>query len=154
MFIEKTEYREYEPEVLQNYLKNVDYFEVTERRKVVLVESPYFNADIRIMKENIEYARKCLVDCLNRYESPIATHLLYTQFLDDRNQEQRDNGIDAGLEIGLVCDKTVVYLDRGISSGMAKGIEHAIRNNRIVEYRYLDRRIEIKNNILFTNPTI
>lgn len=47
----------------------------------VVVESP-FAGDIQ---KNIEYARKCMADCLKRGEAPFASHLLYTQdgILDD-----------------------------------------------------------------------
>lgn len=85
----------------------------------VIIESP-FAGDV---KRNIEYARKCMQDSFNRGEFPFASHLLYTQCLDDTIPEQRALGINAGLEWGKHADKTVVYTDLGISKGMNYGIE-------------------------------
>ena len=63
--------------------------------KLVIVESPYAG-DIN---KNIEYARAAVRDSLSRGESPIASHLLYTQegILRDEVEEERQWGIDAGL---------------------------------------------------------
>lgn len=99
--------------------------------KLVILESPYAG-DI---EANAEYARKCMLDCLCRHEAPMASHLLYTQCLDDTNPHERRLGIDAGLEWGKVAEKTVVYTDRGISKGMQYGIDNAIRAGREIEYR-------------------
>lgn len=74
-----------------------------------------------------------------RGEAPIASHLLYTQsgILRDADLAERKWGIDAGLAWGEVADATVVYVDRGISQGMHKGIARAKAEGRVVEYRRL-----------------
>ena len=102
---------------------------------LVIVESP-FAGDI---EKNQEYARACLRDCLLKGESPYASHLLFTQkgILDDSIPEERKLGIDAGLEWGKLANKTVIYTDLGISSGMEYGIKNAKANNREIEYREL-----------------
>ena len=99
----------------------------------VILESP-FAGDI---EKNLEYARRCMRDCFMRGEAPIASHLLYTQegILDDNRPDERKLGIDAGLLWGEHAEKTVVYTDLGISSGMHYGIKNAILNDRPVEYR-------------------
>lgn len=84
--------------------------------KLVIIESPYAG-DI---EANEEYARKALLDSLKRGEAPIASHLLYTQVLDDNVPEQRELGIDAGLAWRIKCDYAVFYIDRGWSSGMGE----------------------------------
>jgi hypothetical protein len=103
--------------------------------RFVIVESPYAGE----IETNIKYARACMADCLIRGEAPFASHLLYTQegVLDDNKPEERKLGIEAGLEIGKRADATVVYVDRGISSGMKWGIKAAEEAGRRVEYRYL-----------------
>ena len=103
--------------------------------RLVIVESP-FAGDI---EGNIAYARACVRDSLSRGEAPIASHLLYTQdgILRDEVPEERQWGIDAGLAWGAVAEATVVYTDRGISRGMAYGIDSAHRAGRRVEYRSL-----------------
>jgi hypothetical protein len=35
------------------------------------------------LRRNIRYAQLCVLDCLQRGEAPFASHLLYTQVLDD-----------------------------------------------------------------------
>lgn len=101
----------------------------------VILESP-FAGDI---ERNIQYARACIRDSLLRGESPIASHLLYTQegILDDTVPEERKRGIEVGLAWVPVSDATVVYADLGISSGMKAGIERAQRFGKPVFYREL-----------------
>jgi len=102
---------------------------------LVLIESPYAG-DVQL---NELYARAAMRDCLERGEAPFASHLLFTQprVLDDSIPEQRARGIEAGLAWGAKADKTVVYIDRGISAGMRQGIERAKAEGRPVEYRTL-----------------
>lgn len=102
----------------------------------VIVESPYAGD----VERNVEYARRCIRDCLLRGEAPIASHLLYTQpgVLDDNVPSERQHGIDAGLAWGAVADATVVYVDLGTSNGMRYGIANADAAGRPVEYRWLD----------------
>lgn len=97
----------------------------------VILESP-FAGD---MLANRAYAIECLRDSLLRGEAPFASHILYTEALDDTDPAERALGIEAGLLIGKYAEKTVVYVDRGISPGMVYGIKRAVRENRPIEYR-------------------
>lgn len=99
----------------------------------VVVESP-FAGDIQ---KNIEYARKCMADCLKRGEAPFASHLLYTQdgILDDDIPHERELGIEAGFLWGELAEKVVVYQDLGISGGMQLGIDKATARDIPIEYR-------------------
>ncbi len=103
--------------------------------KLVILESPFAGN----IQENIDYARKCMRDCLMRGEFPFASHLLYTQkgILRDEIPEERKLGIEAGLNWGKFAETTVVYTDLGITSGMKFGIERAGQEGRTVEYRSL-----------------
>ena len=76
-------------------------------------------------------------------ESPIASHLLYTQsgILDDKKPDDRRLGIDAGHAWLGVCDSLVVYVDRGITSGMVTGIKNAKGHNLRIEYRSLENKL-------------
>jgi hypothetical protein len=104
----------------------------------VVVESP-FAGNIVQRWLNRRYARRCLRDCLQRGESPFASHLLYAQpgILRDGVAHERDLGIRAGLEWGNQAQATVIYVDRGISAGMRRGIEAAEKAGRPVERRSL-----------------
>lgn len=103
--------------------------------RLVIIESPYAG-DI---EANVEYARACVRDSLLRGEAPIASHLLYTQpgVLRDEVPEERRHGIDAGLAWRKVAEASVVYTDRGITSGMKYGIAAAEAAGIAVEYRSL-----------------
>lgn len=99
--------------------------------RLVIVESP-LAGDV---ETNIEYAKDALADCFERGEAPFASHLLYPGTLDDDIPDQRTLGIEAGLAWGAKADATVVYVDRGISRGMAQGILRAHEEGRPVEVR-------------------
>ncbi len=107
--------------------------------RLVIVESPFKGKNKADEKLNIEYARAAMRDCLLRGEAPYASHLLYTQagILDDGKPEERELGIEAGLEWGRAASLTVVYTDRGISDGMKLGISRARKQGRGVEERTL-----------------
>jgi hypothetical protein len=102
--------------------------------RLVIVESP-LSGDV---PTNQEYARLALLDSLRRGESPLASHLLYPQVLDDAEPDERRIGIEAGLAWGIHADATVVYTDKGISGGMKYGINRAIAEGRVIEYRSLE----------------
>ena len=59
--------------------------------------------------------------------APIAPHLLYPQFLDDRDPEERDAGKKCGLQFLNLCDEMWV-LGRKITQGMAAEIAAANAN--------------------------
>jgi hypothetical protein len=99
----------------------------------VIIESPYAGD----VERNTRYAKACMKDCLERGEAPFASHLLYTQVLDDTDPVEREWGIEAGLIWGACADLTVVYTDLGISGGMRYGIKHAEDANIPIEYRSL-----------------
>jgi len=82
--------------------------------KRVIIEYPYAGD----VQRNIQYAKLCLKDSLMRGEAPIASHLLYTQVLDDLIPEEWKMGIDSGLAWIDMIDLHVFYLDYGWSSGM------------------------------------
>jgi hypothetical protein len=95
--------------------------------KLVILESPYRGDSYEDTERNEQYARVCLGDCIKRGESPIASHLLYTQpgILDDSKPEERKLGMEAGWAWYSVAQACVVYADYGISSGMWAGIQRA-----------------------------
>jgi hypothetical protein len=104
--------------------------------RLVILESP-FAGDITLNKS---YARACVRDCLLRGESPIASHLLFTQpeVLRDDIPDERKLGIAAGHAWYRVADACVVYVDRGISDGMQQGIEIAKAAGVPIDIRNVD----------------
>jgi len=103
--------------------------------KRVILESPYAG-DI---ERNIDYARKCVRHSLSLGESPIASHLLYTQdgILDDAVPDERMRGINAGIAWKEVADLQVFYIDYGYSNGMKFALEYAKEHKIQTEERLI-----------------
>lgn len=99
----------------------------------VVIESPYAGA----IADNLKYARKALLDSLKRGEAPFASHLLYTQVLQDMIPKEREAGIAANLSMIETIGRVVVYEDLGISPGMAEAIALAVLRGFPVEHRRL-----------------
>lgn len=97
----------------------------------VVIESP-LAGDV---ERSTHYAQAAMRDSLARGEAPFASHLLYTQVLDDLDPAQREQGIQAGFAWHDAAEKSVVYTDLGISNGMKAGIESATTKGIPVEYR-------------------
>lgn len=106
--------------------------------KLVIIESP-FAADTKERAElHLRYARAALFDSLSRGEAPFASHLLYTQVLNDKDSVDRRRGIEAGFAWGKTADTVAVYEDLGVSPGMRLGIVAAEERGASVFFRRLD----------------
>jgi hypothetical protein len=119
-------------------------------RRLVIVESPFSADTPELFARNLQYLKACVLDCLQRGESPYASHGFFPNFLHDANAEERELGMDCGFDVGhafaaaararledkwLADDEAyaeqnlstraaqVVYTDLGISSGMQRGVE-------------------------------
>lgn len=105
----------------------------------VVIESPYAgNID-----RNTRYLKLCMLDCLRKWEAPYASHLIYTQILDDSIPEERELWMKAGFVWWDCADKTVVYTDLWISNGMKEWIKRSNEALRPVEYRKLSEDLFI-----------
>ena len=102
----------------------------------IILESPYAGD----VERNLDYAKLCLKDSLSRGESPLVSHLLYTQVLDDDVPQERKLGIDAGLAWKEVADKHVFYTDLGMSPGMEYALAHCDDRSIPIEVRTLNQR--------------
>jgi len=100
----------------------------------VIVESPY-KGDV---ERNERYARACLLDSLKRGEAPLASHLLYTQVLDDKLDKERRLGMKAGHAWIPVAECMVIYTDLGESDGVFEGLKVARLFEIPVEFRAID----------------
>jgi len=101
----------------------------------VYLESPYAGN----VERNVEYAKRCMLDCISRDETPYVSHLLLTQVLDDTIPHERELGIACGNAMRDGCHCTVVYLDYGVSKGMAYGIEDSVHKGIHVEKRFIGK---------------
>ena len=99
----------------------------------VVVESPFAGGFI-----NVRYARECLRDCIDRGESPFASHLLYAQkgLLDDNILDERKKGLEAAHAWLEVADSVCIYMDLGVTPGMVLGIVRAVKLKKPIRLRW------------------
>lgn len=100
--------------------------------KIVMVESPFEpSADVvaqyrgrysraELLRQNLVYARLCLTNAIGRGETPLASHLLYSQV--EVEQEVRDK---AAAEMYNRADLAALYVDLGVSEEMREAQEYA-----------------------------
>tara|TARA_R100001369_G_scaffold91976_2_gene134986 strand:+ start:2707 stop:3105 length:399 start_codon:yes stop_codon:yes gene_type:complete len=100
----------------------------------VIIESPYGGDDNK-KEQNRRYAQRCLDDSINKKESPLAFHLLYTQVLDDDDPVKRTEGIELSKDWYKYAEKVVVYVDFGITNGMQEGIDLSMKLGLPIEMR-------------------
>lgn len=103
--------------------------------KLVIIESPYA-VDV---ERNTKYAQRCMLDSIRRGEAPFASHLLYTQVLNDADPGEREQGIQCGFAWGKKADLVAVYTDYGVTGGMTEGIQRALENEITIEFRSIGR---------------
>lgn len=114
--------------------------------KLVIIESPFAarkadgSWDAEGVEENLRYLRAAMRDCLLQGEAPYASHALYTQpgVLNDQVPDERKLGMESGFAWNERADYTVLYIDRGLSSGMKAGITNAVKAGRKILVRTLD----------------
>ena len=70
-----------------------------EHNKLVYIASPY-SGDV---ERNVAFAKAACRYAMNQGVTPIASHLLYPQMLDDGVPEERKLGTDMGLRILKGC---------------------------------------------------
>ncbi len=84
-----------------------------EHNKLVYIASPY-SGDV---ERNVAFAKAACRYAMNQGVTPIASHLLYPQMLDDGVPEERKLGTDMGLRILKACEEVWVCGSE-LSSGM------------------------------------
>lgn len=106
-------------------------------RKLVIIESPYAGRTPELTARNERFAQACLLDSIRRDEAPFASHLLYTQVLDDKEAEDRKTGMACGFAWLRKAELIAVYDQLGTSVGMQLGITVAKRYGIPIEHRRL-----------------
>jgi hypothetical protein len=117
--------------------------------RLVIVESP-FAGDV---KDTTAYAVAACLDCIQRDETPFASHLLYPQILNDDDPCDREAGIRLGYDWGMAAAKAsttssdehpnftfliAFYVDKGWSPGMERALEFYTARGFPCEVRRLD----------------
>lgn len=99
--------------------------------RCVIIETPFAGDKLA----NMEYARRCMLDSLERGEAPFVSQLLYTQVYDDDIAEARSKGMKAHHAWQSKAYCMVVYNDLLISGGMQEAITMAEDSGLKIEYR-------------------
>ena len=120
----------------------------------VIVESPYANDDPLLASRNKRYALAACHDCYSRGEAAFASHLFYTQFLEDDDPNERREGMAMGCAWMERADLVAVYVDLGISAGMMHGIEEASAMGIRIEFREIEGWDQPTNYTLTEGPPI
>ena len=97
-------------------------------KKMVYICSPLRGDNGDNYDQNIEDAKKhCYTVLMGLGLIPIAPHIYFTQFLDDKSERQREIGMAAGLKLLELCDEVWVVGIDNPSAGMKAEIEFAKR---------------------------
>lgn len=59
-----------------------------------------------------------MLDCMDRGETPVASHKLYTDVLDDEDDGDRSLGIEMGYDLMELSSYVAMYTDLGVQGGM------------------------------------
>lgn len=89
-------------------------------RPIVYICSPYAGD----VEKNVEAAQKYSRFAVDKGYIPIAPHLLFPQFLNDRNPKERQLGLFFGNALMSKCSEVWVFGSR-ISAGMEDEIKRA-----------------------------
>ena len=89
--------------------------------KRVYACSPYAG-DIEHNKEN---AAALALKIMDAGHAPFVPHLMYTQFLDDSDADERALGIECGCAFLETCDEVWAFVGDGYSAGMLREILEA-----------------------------
>lgn len=98
-------------------------------RPIVYICSPYAGD----VEKNVEAAQRYSRFAVDKGYIPIAPHLLFPQFLNDRNPRERQLGLFFGNALMSKCSEVWVFGSR-ISAGMEDEIKRARWKNYRLRY--------------------
>ena len=102
--------------------------EIKSRTRVYIVSRYAGN-----IEENTDAARRYCRFAVDKKKIPIASHLLYPQFLDDSNEAERDLGLLFGLALMKLCWEVWCF-GEDKSPGMKQEIDEAKRLKKRIRY--------------------
>jgi len=113
--------------------------EAKEQRRISLIKSRKKIYVVSAYRGNVDFntlmAQKYCRYVTTQGFIPIASHLLFTQFLDDRIPEERETGCLYGLALLAMCNEVWVFnKHRELSDGMRAEIKEARLLNKKVCY--------------------
>ncbi len=106
---------------------------------LVFVCSPYRSVCRLITWLNKQRAKLYCSYAAQRGKVPLAPHLIFTQFLDDGDLDERDAGIYLGLQLLRRCSEVWCFGGR-LTDGMRTELEFAKKHS--IPIRYFDSSCE------------
>lgn len=107
------------------------------KRPLIYICSPFLGE----VEMNLTNARRYSRFAFKKGYTPIAPHLLFPQFMDDGNVEERRTAMEMDVSLLSLCSELWVFGDR-ISEGMSIEIKHAKETN--IPIRYFNNNCEVK----------
>lgn len=104
---------------------------------LTIIATPYSAPTQALKARNIAYARFCLMHSIDKGEIPFASHLLYTQVLNDDQPSERALGVKLSKAFFYNAKRLAVYEDLGRSPGMTEEIVLAKSLDLPIVYRRL-----------------
>ena len=92
------------------------------------------------VSENILAARKYCRFAVDSNAIPVASHLLYPQFLDDTDPRERELGLFFGNILMDKCDEVWIFSDGEYSTGMKAEYDRAVRKGYKIRFFTTDCR--------------
>ena len=109
--------------------------------------SPFRANTATELKRNIQYAQMLTRKAIEAELAPITPHLYITQVVRDDIEQERQQGLKAGLALLDCCEILILGKYYGISDGMRAEIEKARKNNiKIVTEKELEEEIKLLRN--------
>jgi hypothetical protein len=142
MGIDKYNAERYPDPTAYEALTNIQHEEssVNAFRPIVYICSPYSGA----IEANTEAARRYCRFAVDSGCIPIAPHLFYPQFMDDRDPYERKLGIRFGNILMDRCAEVWIFGSR-ISAGMSEEINRAQRKGQTLRFFNTDCK-EVRSN--------
>lgn len=105
----------------------------------VIIESPYSAKPGYDIGDNLRFARNVCMYAIFQGRNPFASHLFYTQFLDDSDPVARSLGIQLGLQWAETADEVWFCLrpDEEMTRGMEYAFEYYQRHNEKTKWKPL-----------------
>ena len=122
-------------EALTNVWKEQKMRKKYEDKKVVFICSPYAGDVVGNTRRAKRYARFATT----KNTVPVIPHLMYPQFLDEDDPDERLLGLDMGLVLLEKCSEVWVFGDL-VSAGMKVEIEKARKRNIPIRHFSIDCR--------------
>ena len=97
--------------------------------KLIIICSPYSGNILKNTYKAQEYCKYVY----RQGHIPFAPHLFFPRFLNEHNREEREVGIQLGIEILKRADELWIF-GNTVTNGMKQEIEAAKKFNKIIKY--------------------